>query len=253
MKWNIKDCGESIEKLAATQLEQGLVVKYNIFWGKYIGHKDGQPLLIKGISEEQNRKRLLLGQWCYSVLQNQLFLKKLSDVPTNIKRSKEKLAKSIRVFLESTHILFNTIEIVNHFNEDFTEYTINIDSLSSFKKFRNILTHNIRPLIGINSMLMVPKNLEVFYDWTPNERKIWILDSYEGIEYWSLLDYVDFVYKKNSNLLFELLRNATHILTEELGESLIEPPDPILFTDECISASGDSSVNVSGITSASKF
>jgi hypothetical protein len=247
MNWNIKDLGESIEKLAANKLDQSLINSYNKFWGTYIGHHKGAPIPIAGINNDDDRIRLKLGQWCYSLLQNQLFLT-LIKVPKSIKAKEfEKVANSIRVFVESTHHIYNSIELVENFNEDFPFFRINVSSLSGFKNFRNILAHNVRPLIKVKTELMVPKNFSVFSDSKADDRWIWTLDSYKfkDVEYCALSEYINFTSENNRHLTFSLLEKSTEILNEQIAGKAIDKPKINWYSSDSGFVSGSEEVHIS--------
>lgn len=224
MKWNIKDHGESIEKLAAKQLEPEIVSAYNKFWGTYIGHKKGAPINIPGLIEQDNRTRLKLGQWCYTLLQNQLFIA-LCKTPVNIRPNHYlKIATSIRTWNECTHLLYNSIELAEDFNADFPTKVIPVAGLLAFKDFRNVIAHNFRPPISFpEGQLIVPKNFEVFKHSNANERRIWTLDEPKSpkIQYWTLAGFKSFVFQQNKQLLFQMLDRAELIMKEILPDKTI--------------------------------
>lgn len=238
MKWNIKDHGESVEKVAAEKLEPSIISRYNAFWGNCIGNVGGKPLQIKGIDSDTNRTRLFLGQCNYTLLQNLLFLDLINEIPKSIKKKEsQKLVKSLKLFYQSTHILFNSIELVDHYNQYpllQTNSKINIDQLHSFKKFRNLLAHGFRPEIKIEQCLHVPKNFELFTDLAIGDHKIWSLDNMGKIEYWSLFEYINFLSEKNKHLLFELLNKSIEFAEKKLKDKNIGQHSTLIKLDSTI-------------------
>lgn len=222
MKLNIKDFGDAVEKQATITLKNDfadVLHIYNEFWYKFIGHDGkGKPLNIDNIKPNsvENIKRLRLGQWCYILLQNQLFIKLVGNAPTNIKeKDYAKIAKSIRMLFESTHHLYNSIEIVEKFNAENSQ-VINVSSVDGFKAYRNTLAHNIRPYITISSEINVPKNHSIFKDFSADDRWIWSLDNhiFNMFEFWSLSEHLNFTSQQNKNLLINLIKNSDLILQD---------------------------------------
>jgi len=230
MNWNIKDHGDAIERLASLKLEESLVLAYNNFWGRYIGHDKGNPVPILEITEEHNELRLKLGQWCYVLLQNQTFLS-IMKAPSNIKgKEYEKVANSLRLFLESTHLVYNGIELIEDFNQDvikegFSELQFELANYRGFKNFRNILAHNIRPFVEIplKGALLVPQNFNAFSDSSAHDRWIWPLESkkFDKVDYWPLNEYLENLRQTNKNFLCHLLDKSTRILTSKIGNKRI--------------------------------
>jgi hypothetical protein len=249
MNWNIKDKGDSVEKIAAKKFGSDKIISmYNEYWGQYIGNSGGKPLIIKGIDTDINRSRLFMGQCNYTLLQNYLFLSLIDGIPTVInKKENHKLVKSLKIFYESTHTLYNSIEIVDHYN-GYPLYenksTINLDSLYSFKKFRNAIAHSFRPDLQINQCLFVPKNFELFKDWSDGDNKIWTLDSMGKIEYWSIFEYINFLKEQNKQLLFQLLKKSLEFADNKLKQNKIDQTSLLLKLDNNIFP------EISGSTSA---
>ena len=85
MEWNLKDFGDSIEKNAYKILSDSACKSYTKYWGSFIGNRNGNSIPIKGISEEHNNLRLLLGQWCYIVLRNQVFIHIVNNITNGMR------------------------------------------------------------------------------------------------------------------------------------------------------------------------
>lgn len=244
MKWNIKEHGESIEKLASKELDISIVKQYNEYWGKYVGHNNGEPISIEGIDESLNRQRLLLGQWCYTLLQNLLLLKSENRSPFNIKNGEyHKLTKSIRLYFEAVHLLYNSTEIIRHYNEYKLGEQIDITSFNSFRAYRNIIAHNIRPFLRIDGVVHFPKNYEVFDHL--QENFVWPLDTKPDIEYHSIDDFKQYAFEQIKDLLFKLVENAIAIIENQMGGRSIGNADSNISAQ---SPPDSNSIAVSGST-----
>lgn len=232
MRNNIKDSGDSIEKLTVklmSNLNPEIIIKYNEFWGNYIGHdQNGNPLSINGIKvgSEIDKKRLILGQWIYILLQNQVILQTIKkEIPIKItNKAFQKVSKFIRLLNEGTHCLYNSIEVVKKFNYD-QDKKIKTDNIIGFINYRNILAHNVRPLLKFeNNNILVPIDFEIFINSGPNDRWIWSLDSYkfQNVKYGTLNDYIEDLFQKNKEFLFSVLDESILILKVELGDKKID-------------------------------
>jgi hypothetical protein len=245
MKWNIKDNGESIEKLAAKRLDVATIAKYNSFWAMYIGCASGKPIAIKDITEEQNRKRLLIGQWNYTLLYNLLLIKLPKGSSSNIKKKDYvKVVNSIRQYTEVVHLLYNSVEIVGKFNGVFPMHKIDTSNFRSFIVYRNNIAHNIRPFIKIQDEVHYPSNYEIFENL--NHNFIWSLDEPQSIQYQSFAQFKTFAYEKIRGLLYMLIDKGTNIMKTELGEKTIGNDD---LTDYLLGISGMGIPPASGSTS----
>jgi hypothetical protein len=245
MKWNIKDNGESIEKLAAKRLDAATIEKYNSFWAVYIGCANGKPIAIKDITDEQNRKRLLIGQWNYTLLYNLLLIKLPNGSSSNIKKKDyEKVVNSIRQYSEVVHLLYNSVEIVEKFNGVFPMHKIDTSSFRSFIEYRNNIAHSIRPFIKIQHEVHYPSNYEVFENL--NHNFIWSLDEPPSIQYQSLTHFMAFAYEKIRGLLYMLIDKGKKIMNTELGEKTIGND---VLTDFLLGLSGKGIPPASGSTS----
>lgn len=226
MKWNIKDCGDGIEKLAAQILPKDVAETYNKFWGNYIGHRNGKPINIAGISDEDNLIRLKLGQWCYTLLQNHLILNYIQkEIPDKIQNNSQVL-HSLRLFTEVTNTLYNSGELINKYNSDFDNSNINISWFNDFIEFRNTITHNIRPLYSISeNQLLVPSNFQWFsLNSSGSTRWIWPIDNFDGIEYSPLKSFVFEMNARHKQLLFDLINASLNTAKEIFNEKVIDPP-----------------------------
>lgn len=238
MKWNIQDHGDSVEKVAAKRLDNSIISKYNEYWGNYIGNDGGKPFEIKGINLDANRTRLFLGQCSYTLLQNLLLLNLIENIPTNIKNKEpQKVVKSLRIYYEATHLLYNSIEIVDDYNKYpqlLNEPKINIENLYSFTKFRNALAHGFRPEVKIDTCLMVPKNFQLFKDWSGGDYKIWTLDNMGEIDFWTIFDYINYLKEQNKQLLFDLLDKSNEFAEKKLKDKNIRQYSTLIKLDSTI-------------------
>ena len=146
MQWNIKDLGDPFEKNCLPLINSKLR-NYNVFWSLYVGNKNAKPVDINGITKEFNTKRLLIAQWNYTFLRNVFTTEVLR------KRNEDKQVKNVINiinqeidFLLATHLLFNTIELVDKINSQIGKPLIR-QKYNAFIELRNHLTHNIRPKI----------------------------------------------------------------------------------------------------------
>lgn len=219
MIWNIKDNGESIEKLASKWLEKGLIHEYNKFWGKYIGNINGKPAEISGLSQDKNRDRLLIGQWNYTLLCNLVVLYKLKkEIKLNPKMEEgQKVLQSIRNLNETIHVLYNSNEIVDKFNK---KMYCNIKTLDpSLINYRNIIAHDIRYFIKIGKTeLMVPS---MSNDFNNKKDFIWSLDEPSNLEYVFLSDFVNKSYEIVKQMLYDLLSQSCKLLAKDLDNKTI--------------------------------
>ncbi len=222
MNWNIKDHGDSIEKLAAKKLADSIISKYNTFWATYIGCENGLPIQIKNITEEQNRIRLLLGQWNYTLLFNLLILEPNNSSFGTIKKNEyNKVVQSIQKYNGMVHTFYNSIEIIKKFNEYFKSHNIDISQYKTFVEYRNIIAHNIRPFIKIDSVVRYPLNYDVFENLDKNF--VWSLDSSPQIKYQTIEEFKGYAFSHTQNLLFNLIDKANEILSSKLkGEKILE-------------------------------
>jgi hypothetical protein len=238
MKWNIKDHGDSVEKIAAKELDDTIVNRYNEYWGNYIGNVSGKPLEINGIDSETNRTRLFLGQCLYTLLQNLLLLNLINGIPNKIKHNEpKKLVKSLKLYLEATHILYNSVDIVEDYNKfPFvpTESKIDVLKFFSFKKFRNVLAHGFRPEVKVDHCLYVTKNFELFNDWSEGDYKIWTLDNIGEIDFWSIFDYINYLKEQNKQLLFDLLDKSIEFAENKLKDKNIGQHSTLIKLDSNI-------------------
>ena len=232
MRNNINDFGDSIEKRAVklmSTFNPEIISKYNVFWGKYIGHdQKGKPLSINQIEEgsEMDNKRLLLGQWIYVLLQNQVILLSIKkEIPSKItNKAFQKVSKFIRLLNEGTHCFYNSIEVVKKFNDD-QKKNIKVEVIDGFINYRNTLAHNLRPILKFeNNNLLVPLDFKMFIESGANDRWIWSHDSnkFKDVKYGTLTEYIENLFQKNKELLFSVISESLEILHEELGDKKID-------------------------------
>lgn len=209
MKWNIKDSGDPFEK-KCYRLIHNKIKKYNNFWSTYVGNINGKPANIEGISKDLNIKRLLTAQWNYTILRN------VFTTEVIIKRNEKKQVKNQLDlinqeidFLLSTHLLFNTIEVVDKINSHIEEQPIK-HNFNAFIEFRNHLAHNIKPLIKvINKYYHVPLNFEWFENINiqTNESWIWSEFDFSDLKFQRISSYFKWCFEISLNLFNQTLEN----------------------------------------------
>ncbi len=227
MNWNIKDHGDGLEKKSQS-LISSRVPTYKEFWRLYVGNINGNPASINGISEELNHKRLLVAQWNYSILRNTYAIKttiigrhkKISNVDSMIEQEVK--------FLTSTHLFYNTIEIAQKIQIQLEEPSSN-QKFQNFIKFRNCITHNIKPLTKVvNDYYHVPSNFEWFEEKSikSDESWIWSEEDFSGLKYQTVDNYFEYCYEESINLLNQVLENELDYFSKLFPNLEISDPIP---------------------------
>ena len=219
MKWNVKDAGDPLERKCHDLITKQLK-KYQEFWSNYVGNYNGKPLRILNITPELDKKRLLIAQWNYTILRNTYSIELLLN--SNKKKKNKDIYSVIKQendFLLATHLVYNSIEIMNKINYQLD--LKNCDQISKgFIDFRNHLTHNIKPFTKIsNKNLHVPSNFDWFSNINidTNESWIWSVTDFSGLKFHSLINYLDWCFQKLIDLFNQLLTNEIQYFKDKLG------------------------------------
>jgi len=229
MNWNIKDDGDPLEK-KCKELIRSKIKNYNEFWSKYVGNINGKPIKIDGISEEQNKKRLMVAQWNYTLLRNIFQIKQIKE--KNDKSASPNIVNNIDIqihiemdFILVTHLFYNIIEIVEKIKKQIGDNTNSTSKFDDFKMFRNVLAHNIKPLTKIiNKKYCVPKNLEWFSAACIHNDDTWIWDNkcFNSLKYQSLSLYYEKYYTNALDLFNGVLLSEIEFFDKELKGKKIQ-------------------------------
>lgn len=228
MIWNIKDSGDPFEQ-KCYNLISSKIKKYNDFWSTYVGNIGGKPASIKGLSRDLDTKRLLVAQWNYT------FLRNVFTTDVLIKRNDNKQVKNQLDlinqeidFLLSTHLFFNTIEIVDKINSHIEIQPIK-QNFNAFIEFRNHLTHNIKPLIKVsNNYYHVPLNFDWFENINipTNESWIWSEFDFSSLKFQRLSTYFQWCFENSLNLFNQTLDNELKYFSNNLKGLKISEFEP---------------------------
>lgn len=228
MNWNIKDSGDPFEKKCC-HLIINKIKGYNDFWSRYVGNIAGKPAKIEGISYDINEKRLLIAQWNYTILRNvyatKILLKR--NEKKQVKNQEDIINQEID-FLLSTHLFYNTIEIINKI-----KFQIDIEIKEAqhkdFIEFRNHITHNVKPLIKIlNNFYHVPENFDWFLDLNMPKNKSWIwseLDS-SGLKFQRLSKFFEWCFQKTLTIFNQILHEELEYFSRNLNDKKISDTIP---------------------------
>ena len=218
MIWNIKDSGDPFEKECYT-LIVNKIKNYNVFWSSYVGNINGKPAGIEGISKEFDTKRLLIAQWNYTLLRN-LFTTEIlinRNAKKQVKNQLNLINQEID-FLLATHLLFNTVEIVDKINSHIEIMPIK-QNFEAFVEFRNHLTHNIKPLTKIiNKYFHVPSNFDWFEDLNikTNESWIWSEFDFSNLKFQRVSSYFQWCYQNSLDLFNQTLDHEIFYFSNKL-------------------------------------
>lgn len=226
---NIEEHGDNIEKLLASEFKDELtneIHNYNKLWGNYIGNNtNAEPQLIEGHTEidYNDKERLLIGQFCYTLLFNLLGLQKANLKVMKIKDlpEEEKFYETVRILQEITFLIYNSIDIQEKFSSELKVYSEGLvteltTKQERIKKFRNTFTHRILPSHRIvEDEILIPfiKTDENKFDddWIDNDDWVYGYDV-------SIFDNANFM--SISEILYEFIGVNKHILNKLLKNGL---------------------------------
>lgn len=199
MIWNLKDYGDPLEKKALNFIESNGLGGYKNFWDVFVGNIKGKPAPLRNTIESKNEKRLLLAQWNYSILKNLYIIHRLKVDRYNKHRINTNNLNDVthydRDYILSTHLTYNNLELLDKIS-NLIKYKKNnsfhINKHNGFVSFRNLMTHNIKPLTKINYHYEVPKNLDWFNEkGVETKNFIWSnSEFFEGLEYQPINEYL---------------------------------------------------------------
>lgn len=194
---------------------------YENFWSEFIGNIQNKPARLENNNIELDKKRKLIGQWNYSLLRN---IYNIDNINETLKRhtfKKNNLSirlKYDREFLMVTHLMYNNLEILNKIyssinNTKKDEKYTNLER--EFVQFRNLISHNIKPLVKISNTYEVPENLEWFLNIDDNEI-IWSDENvFSGLKHQPLTKYCDWCLNKSVKYFKEILVDEFSYMNKE--------------------------------------
>jgi hypothetical protein len=230
MQYNIKDHGDPFEK-KCYNLISNKIRDYKLFWSDYVGNNNGKPENINGISEEINKKRILVAQWNYTLLRNVYTTQKLYE------RNKNKKARDISNaidqevdFIISTHLLFNTIEIIRKIEKTIEKKDVIKENWAGFIEFRNCLTHNIKPLTKIEQNIYhVPKNFDWFLSNNTSTDESWIWsdkDFFKNLQFQQFPSFLDWCFQKSITVFNDILNEEIIYFSHNMaGKTISSAPE----------------------------
>ena len=236
MYWNLKDYGDPIEKKAFDFINNKGLNGYKDFWNKFVGNVDGKPAQLEIEDDVVNIKRKLIAQWNYSVLKNlytiELLLKhKYRNHKINKKNIIEVISYDRDVLLV-THLTYNNISILDKINKQIKgiEEKYN-EEYKDFINFRNLITHNIKPLTKVGYQYEVPKNFEWFtQNGKDTDNLIWSDESFfKGIAYQPIVDYfhycINVIISSFKCILKDEMTYCEHLFNTPQKNRIINVPD----------------------------
>jgi hypothetical protein len=214
MIWNLKDYGDPLEKKALNFIETNGLGGYKNFWNDFVGNIEGNPARLEFSNEVLDNKRKLIAQWNYSILKNLFIIHKLQvDRYNKHKITKNNLNDIIhydRDFILVTHLTYNNIELLDKIRNlirNDSEETFYKDKYRDFINFRNLISHNIKPLTKHSYSYLVPKNFEWFIENGKDDTKL-IWGVMTEIEYQPINDFFTWTIQT-------IITNFKDILTDE--------------------------------------
>lgn len=234
MNWNLQDFGDTIEKQFHSIINDK-ISRYKDFWVKYVGNISGKPAPIIGISIKDDKLRILIGQWNYNILKNILLLQLLIENKyKNHKLKESHILYYDRDLLLSCHLYYNIIEnfdkINNHIKENVvlnkTKDNKYERSNKDFINYRNVLTHNIRPLTKIkNNTYQVPVTWEYFTSHG-KEEFIWSDLEKAEIQYCTLREHLEKILNESLTQFKLLIEEELSFFDKKSVGKIIDPPEP---------------------------
>lgn len=222
MIWNLKDYGEDFEKKYGQHIIQKFGLKgYENFWSEFIGNVQNKPARLENSNIELDKKRKLIGQWNYSLLRNIYNIDNINETLKGHTFKRNNLSIRLRYdreFLMVTHLMYNNLEILNKIYS-----TINNTKKDGkytklereFVQFRNLISHNIKPLVKISNAYEVPENLEWFLNIDDNEI-IWSDENvFSGLKHQPLTKYYDWCLNKSVKYFKEILVDEFSYINKE--------------------------------------
>jgi len=126
---------------------------YESFWSKYVGCESGMGLESKsieipGIDPDIDRKRKLIGQWNYSILMDFVHLGEITlEIP---EYSINNFTKLERLYMLAISVYYNALDCIDKICDLIDHDRLNNDNKESFREFRDIIVHDVRPLIHLD-------------------------------------------------------------------------------------------------------
>ena len=199
MTWNLKDYGDPLEKSALNFIELNDLGGYKNFWNEFVGNINGNPARLEFQDGNIDNKRKLLAQWNYTILKNLYIINRLQTTRYNKHKIRHNNLNDVlhydKDFILVTHLIYNNIEILDKIN-DLLNGKSGIGSFKTkyrdFINFRNLLSHNIKPLTKYDNSYLVPKNFEWFTNNAKDDLKIIWSDNhlFNNIEYQPINEYL---------------------------------------------------------------
>ncbi|MEI7676916.1 MAG: hypothetical protein WCJ03_09065 [Bacteroidales bacterium] len=253
MLWNLKDWGESFEKKYGQYIIQKFGLKgYEIFWCKFIGNVDNKPASLENSDNDLDKTRKLLGQWNYSILRNLYNIDNINETlkKHTFKNNNLKIRlRYDREFLMVTHLMYNNLEILNKIYLTITKkenkkYT---DLERNFVLMRNLISHNIKPLVKISSNYEVPENLE-WFNGVDDKEIIWSDESFfSGLKHHPLKKYYEWCLQNTVSYFKNILTEEYSYMDTEFKNKknkIVDVSQNIVLNrnDKHISTSGETFV-----------
>lgn len=195
----LKKNGNAIDQKYAPLVEM-YFPKYEVFWSNYIGCESGGGLESKSkeiyeINSKDDHLRKLLGQWNYSILMDFVHLQEISqEIP---EYSTENYTQLERTYLLAVAIFSNAIDCIEKIykNLGLAGSRSIPDYIEEFGLLRNIVIHDVRPLIYINRCYNVlkPESYYLLESW-PRGEFVWTDLNKDRSNYLPLAEFISRLY-----------------------------------------------------------
>lgn len=202
--WSL-EFGDVVEKMNVAFIRKN-IKKYETFWAKYIGCKNGSAVAIKNIKNADNETRLLVGQWNYSIMKDIVGLNLLNEkyavedfTPTKMLQFESDYTISITQF-------YHILDSIEHIQKQIKIAPMSYDR-DNFNKLRETIIHDVRVKLQIeDNQFMVPEN----FDWFTNRKDGWTWDNYDftGLKYIPFSSFLNALFQRSISLFTETLQRT---------------------------------------------
>jgi len=153
--------------------------KYEEFRAKFIGCDSSYELMARELSisgidynDNNDKKRKVIGQWNYTTFLNFIHLDELSKAIPGF--TIDNYTSLERTYLLATHLYYTSNECIKMIGNKLKFFDENKDiGIKGFSDFRNIMAHNVRPLVkivGHDYSVIDPAEMGKFENINQNQR-----------------------------------------------------------------------------------